>query len=1309
MLTDMVKQAVWRIIFFGFFLTLMTDASAEKDDDYIFSRVDYQTGLSHSAVLSIYQDNSGLMWLGTYDGVNCYDGKAIEVFRSDTSTDFTLSNNVIHSICQAPGGHLWLNTHLGLDLFCPEMRQVREVFSFGSREYSIHSNRRGDTWVICEDKVRYYNTLHHKFCTASPEVPATDFSGNRAFVTDNGELWHLPSGTGNINIYSVSSFSSDSTEVRTCSFTMDFHSGTVSEMFYHNGLICFVDDSGGLYVYDITRKSKIYIRNISDLLNKYGAIGGIVPFYEDVIIGFRTNGLVRLRMSENYAVEEIDRNIRIYGLYSDSTQGILWIATDGQGAMLYSKEVSIAANLMLSSLSPNLARPVRSIMADSSGGLWFGTKGDGIVNVPGFFWGGGSLDKEGYTVFVPNESISVSEYERRSREFQVYTMRQSHFHDGFWAGTGIDGLYWFSYKDRSLSHVRSETPEKVSEIHGIYEADDGILYVTTADSGFYRLAVEEKSGHPVISENKRYSFYHKGHRIDMFYPILPDGDSLLWLGSRGSGLVRFDLRTEEYQVISLNEKLGKAVDDILSLCKTRDGSIYVGTTSGLVRIGFDMGKMSFSYIGKEHGFLNDMIHGVLEDADGFLWLGTNRGLVKYNPATGLSHTYYYSSGVSVGEFCDDAYYRNPYDGALFFGGVDGLLCLPPGLSSVQEASPEIVLREVSLNWKRVRLSDCTCIEDGNKALYFEAPLESFSVSFAVPDYINGKDVEYSYILEGFSDNWSVFGSGGEASFNSVPPGEYELKVRYKKDVFDMEYKSFSIPVIITSPWYISRNAKIVYFLLLASALIFLAFYARRIIRRRMALRAGVVPASVPMIYDRMSIFYACCDRLMSENIQYKDRKRNVELIREEMSGMFPWLTMSLLPSWIPVFRVFAEQDIYSAVKSVLDSLEAENTDISKIGISVHKGLSWPVYLNAFRIVLYCCFRHLSLKGSNAEMSVFESSGSLCVEFRSDRSALESLSSLAAGIEGVGVGLYVKDDMVGLWKSVLQAAFARPEVNTVCQDNVFRVEFGKIENKVKDTPSGKTVIFLTSSAEMAWLVSDMLSDDFSVTTVSRDEDAFEMIRLMPVSLLMADMRMYAGKEGTLVRQLRENAAYMDGTAFVPIFAPVSDRTIYNEFVRISDMYIAMPYDIPILSSIVYKAVYGKSDISEGYIDGRIYTDVLKNWGITLCCNNSEDMEFVRKVIDLIKSGLGNEDLGTPFLADRMSMSESRFYRYFKRVFNMPPDSLIKTLRLERAAVMLKNGSSIMDVLCEIGISSRSYFYKEFAGRFGMTPKNFREKN
>ena len=72
----------------------------------------------------------------------------------------------------------------------------------------------------------------------------------------------------------------------------------------------------------------------------------------------------------------------------------------------------------------------------------------------------------------------------------------------------------------------------------------------------------------------------------MFYPMLPEGDSILWLGSREKGLVRFDKRTEEYKVISLKEMLHKSVDDVLSLYRTKEGLLYVGTTSGLVCLEF---------------------------------------------------------------------------------------------------------------------------------------------------------------------------------------------------------------------------------------------------------------------------------------------------------------------------------------------------------------------------------------------------------------------------------------------------------------------------------------------------------------------------------------------------------------------------------------------------------------------------------------------------------------------------------------------------------------------------------------------------
>ena len=95
----MINTMKMRLIFPFVLLiySLICQADGGKDS-YIFRKVDYQQGLSNSAVLCLFQDNTGLMWFGTYDGVNCYDGRSMEVFRSDFSAPKALSNNVIHSI-----------------------------------------------------------------------------------------------------------------------------------------------------------------------------------------------------------------------------------------------------------------------------------------------------------------------------------------------------------------------------------------------------------------------------------------------------------------------------------------------------------------------------------------------------------------------------------------------------------------------------------------------------------------------------------------------------------------------------------------------------------------------------------------------------------------------------------------------------------------------------------------------------------------------------------------------------------------------------------------------------------------------------------------------------------------------------------------------------------------------------------------------------------------------------------------------------------------------------------------------------------
>ena len=54
--------------------------------------------LSNNAILDMYQDETGYMWIGTYDGLNLYNGKNTYVFRFEPNNKNTLCSNIINKI-----------------------------------------------------------------------------------------------------------------------------------------------------------------------------------------------------------------------------------------------------------------------------------------------------------------------------------------------------------------------------------------------------------------------------------------------------------------------------------------------------------------------------------------------------------------------------------------------------------------------------------------------------------------------------------------------------------------------------------------------------------------------------------------------------------------------------------------------------------------------------------------------------------------------------------------------------------------------------------------------------------------------------------------------------------------------------------------------------------------------------------------------------------------------------------------------------------------------------------------------------------
>lgn len=1289
-------------------------------DTYLFRKVDYQLGLSNSAVLSLFQDNEGLMWFGTYDGVNCYDGKGIEVFRSDFSMKKTLSNNVIHSIQQADSSCLWITTHLGVNRFSQDSRQVVGYYDF-TDDYYLHSNPKGDTWVVSNEGIFYYNTYHKKFVHLKNIETPVENMDHRAFVTDDGVLWTFPRNTGSLIQCSLDGFDLDTLSVHPTVSSSDFHAKPIDNVFYQNGILCFVDAERDLYVYDISRRSKIYIRNLSSLVQRYGKVVGIVPFYEDIIIAFQTNGLVRLRTSKKYEEEVVDRNVRIYDIFRDPHQNILWVASDGQGAVMYAKKYSIATNLMLSKLSSNLSRQVRSVMTDKYGGLWFGTKGDGLLHVHDYE---GGMDASATTVYSPVGRQDASSYTRWNREFQAYSLKQSRYMDGFWVGSGNPGLFYYSFADKALHCVEDKSADPIIEIHDIYEENDSVLYAVTAGVGFRKLILERKQGEIHLKSQKRYHFFYKQKEITMFYPMLAEGDSILWLGSREKGLIRFDKQTEEYKVISLKEILHKSVDDVLSLHRAKDGRMYVGTTSGLVCLTFNKKQISASYIGREQGLLNDMIHGILEDANGFLWLGTNRGLIKYNPKNTSSHAYYYAAGVQVGEFSDDAYYQCPYTGRLFFGGIDGLLYLDKEVATAPEFYPNILLRKLMIGRKEVNLGDY--YTDGGKALSFKGAKASFSLSFVVPDFLTGGDVEYSYMLDGFDKDWTSFSSINEASYLEIPSGSYVLKVRYKKDVFNTEYKVFSIPLYILPPWYLSTVAYVIYllfFILIAGYLIHLLrkyFLQKRMMQRLLTAESNeALPESASLnreLLNRFTSIYRSCDQLRAENLPYEQRLRIMEQVHETViATLFRPGTLAVeeLKSFFPTeYAITGCMCMKELSIEVLHVLEGQGVDISSVKLAIPEHFVYPVYKNALRCMLYWCYLYIGgvKHKSDIVVDVKEEEGQMLLQFSTVDDTLKELYKQLSGSEEEGRRDTKETEEAITTRQLLfsvQAALRQLHVTLHYadreKDHLLTLAFEPAIIKETEEHGKKTVLLLEDRDEMVWLISDLLADEFVVCPVKSVQLVFEEIRRSAPALLLVDMLMYAKAESDFLEYVNKNRTQLSKTAFIPMLSWKVSSSIQRELIMWADSYIVLPYDIIFLKEAVNKAIYGTREAKQ------IYMEELGDWAGRIVCTTEEQADFIRKLLQVIEQNLDQEELGSTLIADRMAMSPRQFYRKFKEISNAAPSDLIKSYRMEKAARLLQNEElSIQDVIAEVGISSRSYFYKEFTRRFGMTPKDYREQ-
>jgi AraC-like DNA-binding protein len=106
----------------------------------------------------------------------------------------------------------------------------------------------------------------------------------------------------------------------------------------------------------------------------------------------------------------------------------------------------------------------------------------------------------------------------------------------------------------------------------------------------------------------------------------------------------------------------------------------------------------------------------------------------------------------------------------------------------------------------------------------------------------------------------------------------------------------------------------------------------------------------------------------------------------------------------------------------------------------------------------------------------------------------------------------------------------------------------------------------------------------------------------------------------------------------------------------------------------------------------------------------DQAFLEKVIKLINENIADNELNVDFLARNIGMSRVHMYRKIKELTNQSAYDFIKTIRMQQASEILsKQKVNISEVAYALGYSNLSHFSNSFKDYYGLSPKEYSEKN
>ena len=737
--------------------------------------------LSQGRVKTITEDSRGVIWIGTLDGLNSFDGYTVKKYHHEIHNANSLSNNIINSLSADDNDRVWIATDNGLNYYSIQNNYITRLFETDNYLVADHANKinevevddRGIVWYATAGAgiVKFDpNTGERQYITINldPEDSlnqimiklAIDHDNNIWFANTFGQIGKIDSSLKFYEIYET--IGKEYLNVRSQWVSTIFIDQNNKKWFLLNGRrvgLYHFDEEGNFITEDKKFTDQLKVFKFSTSLHSLGAITSdndgnlwLSSIYQGIFkLDQNYNVTYYVEYQHDYSIPELFMESGVLSLFYSRT-GTLWYGLNGYGLGYINNFDFLFTSIKKNKENPGFVpRSVRGIEED-----------DEEIWVCGYY-GLTSINK------------STGQIVKQEDGSSIYSIcNNASNKDELFIGTEGGGIFVFDKKTKEITGFDKEFV-KDSVYGGIvtYELNnqgDSILWIGT-NTGLQKF--NYKTGD---TENISFDINDEDGPLTTRAVICSyiDRKGDVWFGTMFQGLWKYDpekniilkqelnLRKKEHQPLRIN-------------CIYQDsrGYYWISTDIG-VFVSKEIDS-EFKHYTVNDGLPNDFVYASLEDELGNMWFSTNNGLSNWNYKDSIFTNYDISSGIQNKEFNTGAYFKDSH-GNLYFGGIDGLTFFKPEINKIIEKSKDypLILTQLYSNNGEVKVKKNS---DLNYTLNLKTSAEFLNIEFSLLSYLLPEQNYYQYRNLKRGSKWIDLGNSKKIFLNQPTAGKQTLEIR----------------------------------------------------------------------------------------------------------------------------------------------------------------------------------------------------------------------------------------------------------------------------------------------------------------------------------------------------------------------------------------------------------------------------------------------------------------------------------------------------------------------------------------------------